>query len=351
MMNVATSGSSPKSVNPHRWALVLAAGEGRRLRSLTTTPAGISVPKQFCSLHGGSSLLDDAVRRAQAIVMPQHVCAVVAADHRHWWTSLSESIPLANIIVQPDNRGTANGLLLPLLHIFRRDPEAILLVLPSDHYVRNEGVLAATLADTAAHLESGCADIVMLGLTPEEADTELGYILPAGGADVGGASHISSFAEKPDGPQARELIGQGGLWNSFIFLARASALVQLFERQFPEIVMEMRGVLEHSGHDPQGGPSLAELYRRLPVIDFSRDVVERFARQFKVMRVPPCGWSDLGTPRRVAEVLNRAEVPNRGRRSHRAGVSGERYVGGFLDLASQYLEWQSQVPASRGMMT
>lgn len=351
-MNVATSGCNPKSVNPHRWALVLAAGEGRRLRALTTTSAGVSVPKQFCSLRGGSSLLDDAVRRAQAIVVPQHVCAVVAAEHRRWWESLSESLPAANIIVQPDNCGTANGLLLPLLHIVRRDPEAMLLVLPSDHYVRNEDVLAAAMENAAAHLEgSGRADIVMLGLAPEDADTEFGYILPADCAATGGVWHIGSFAEKPERSRACELIDQGGLWNSFIFMTRAQTLVELFEQRFPEIVMEMRGVLEHSGHDPEGGSSLVGLYRQLPAIDFSRDVVERCAGQFKVMRVPPCGWSDLGTPRRVAEVLNRAEMPNRGRCSHRAGAPGEGYVEGFLDLASQYLEWQSRMPAPRGLMT
>jgi len=345
MMKVATSGCRPKSENPHRWALVLAAGEGSRLRALTTTSAGISVPKQFCSLRGGSSLLDGAIRRARAIAAPQRTCAVVAAAHRRWWASLSESIPAANIIVQPDNRGTANGLLLPLLHIVRRDPGAILLVLPSDHYVRNEDVLAAALEDTVVHLESGHADIVMLGLAPEEPDTELGYILPAGSIDDGGARPIRSFAEKPDGALARELISQGGLWNSFIFLARAQALVQLFEQRFPEIVMEMRGVLERFDHGPEGGLSLVELYQRLPVLDFSRDVVERFAGQFKVMMVPPCGWSDLGTPRRVAEVLDR------GRCSHHARMPGERYVDGFLDLASQYLEWQSRMPEPQRMMT
>lgn len=345
MMKVATSGRSPKPENTHRWALVLAAGEGSRLRALTTTSAGISVPKQFCSLHGGSSLLDGAIRRARAIAAPQRTCAIVAADHRRWWMSMTASIPRANIVVQPDNRGTANGLLLPLLHIVRRDPEAILLILPADHYVRNEGVLAAALEDAAAHLESGNADIVMLGLTPEEADGELGYILPLDPALDGTACRIRSFTEKPDEWRARALIEQGGLWNSFIFMASAPALAGLFEQRFPEIVMEMRGVLERFSYDVEGTRELGELYQRLPTLDFSRDVVEPFAGCFKVMKVPPCGWSDLGTPRRIAEVLNR------GRYFHHARMPGERQVDGFLNLALQYVEWQSRISEPQRMLT
>src|SRR5690554_2699609 len=76
----------------HNWALVLAAGEGNRLRSLTTM-GGIAVPKQFCSLNGGVSLLHAAIERARVVAPPERICVVVADHHRHWWQDLSHAIP------------------------------------------------------------------------------------------------------------------------------------------------------------------------------------------------------------------------------------------------------------------
>src|SRR5260221_7273806 len=127
------------------WALILAAGEGSRLRGLTTIPGGLSVPKQFCSLQGGPSLLEETLWRAESVTQRRRMVTVVAAQHRRWWEAPLWSAEPENVIVQPENKGTAPGLLLPLLHIVRRDPNATVVVLPSDHFVRQEDVLARGL--------------------------------------------------------------------------------------------------------------------------------------------------------------------------------------------------------------
>src|SRR5688572_5520353 len=129
----------------HNWAVVLAGGEGSRLRALTTTAAGVAVPKQFCAMGGDESMLAVALRRARQVAAAERTCVVVAEHHRLWWQSLPLGIPAQNLIAQPRSCGTAIGILLPLLQILHRDPQAILLVLPSDHFVRNESVLAASL--------------------------------------------------------------------------------------------------------------------------------------------------------------------------------------------------------------
>ena len=101
------------SDSPHVWALVLAAGDGSRLRALTTKPCGTAVPKQFCSLHGGRSLVEDAVGRATGLVPSERICAIVAEQHRQWWSEMHflDRLPTGNVIVQPRNRGTAIGIL------------------------------------------------------------------------------------------------------------------------------------------------------------------------------------------------------------------------------------------------
>lgn len=318
----------------HDWALVLAGGDGRRLQALTTTASGVAVPKQYCSLQGGPSLLEDALRRAGAAVPIERICAVVSAQHRRWWASVSTWIPATNIFVQPQNRGTATGILLPLLRILHRDRNATLLILPSDHYVSAPSILTVAL-QSAVRESRHSDDILLVGFTPEMADPELGYIVPS--ASTGNALdplRVLEFVEKPSEAEARQLIARGGLWNAFILAARGQTLLEAFESRVPEVVMEMRAILEKQTTGTAMESHVADLYQRLPVLDFSRDILQWCTPKLRVMNVAPCGWSDLGTPGRVARTLETKAT----RRSkwHQPPVR----ANAFLNLAAQYAKLQ-----------
>lgn len=320
------------------WTLVLAAGEGTRLRTLTTSPSGAAIPKQFCSLFEGPSLLQEALKRAHAVSDDAHTCVVVAEQHRHWWEGALGSLSPANVIAQPENRGTANGILLPLLHILARDPLAQIVLLPSDHHVRQESVLASALRRAVEHLKCRPDDeTLLLGIEPQEADPELGYILP-GASDGQGALTVARFIEKPPAARARELIRSGALWNAFIVASGARALLALFRRRVPEIVGWMQAAIQYDRDAGAAGRGVAvtELYRRLPVIDFSRDIVPGQEAALRAVPVPSCGWSDLGTPRRVAEAVRAASRPAI---SAWSGISIAQ-----LSLAAQH----SRLPAGHG---
>ena len=283
------------------WAVVLAAGDGRRLSELTTGSAGVPIPKQFCSLRGGPSLLQEAVRRAQVVAGRDQIAAVVAAGHRPWWREQLAALKPENMIVQPHNRGTAVGILLPLLQILQRDPDTRLMLLPSDHYVRDEVALAESLRSAMKRGWSAGAGIVLLGLAPREADSELGYIIPG---RARGVNHfaVDRFVEKPAPAMAGRLIEEGALWNAFIVAADAQALLKLFERRCPEVVLAMRAALALS--EPEARAQVLEqLYAQLPELDFSRHILQGQEQDLHVMSVADCGWSDLGTPQRVADVL------------------------------------------------
>ena len=310
--------------NEHSWALVLGAGEGKRLRSLTTDARGVAVPKQFCSLAGERSLLHDALIRARTVASPAHTCAIVAADHQRWWEPSLRSLPQENIIVQPDNRGTAIGILLPLAVILRRDPDATLLVLPSDHFVRNEAILSRAISAAMSQAQGG--EVVLLGIDPEEADTELGYIVPDQpcGDDV---QQVASFVEKPQRREAEQTIDAGGLWNSFIFAARGATLFAMLERALPDDAMQLVELERRVAEGDAAPRELADLYQHLPTVDFSREVLQQLPGLLRVMRVPACGWSDLGTPRRVTDVLRR----------ERPRIAPDPVTaGGVLNLAAQH---------------
>src|SRR5690606_32510257 len=119
-----------------------------------------------------------------------------------------------------------------------------------------------------------------------------------------GGQRVAKFVEKPASGVAAQLIEQGGLWNAFIIAALGQTLLNLFLPRYSSIVVEMQVILSRhrSLGVPAGGwPAIVDLYTRLPSLDFSRDVLEGKVDTLCVVRVPPCGWSDLGTPRRVAE--------------------------------------------------
>jgi mannose-1-phosphate guanylyltransferase len=275
------------------WAVVLAGGNGSRLQRLTRNLQGVVVPKQFCSLGGGASLVHEALQRATAVAPLQHVCAVVAEQHRQWWTQMLGHVPETNLIVQPLNRGTAHGVLLPLLRIAERDPDATVVLLPADHYVRDEQTMATSLRRAAELAESDRESIYLLGVKPDEPDTELGYILPVSRSPVQAVA-VLRFVEKPSEIRARVLLDQGALWNAFIMAASARALLGLFEGKHAATMAAMRGC---------GATAIETVYQRLGSVDFSRDILQGNESLLKVLAVPHCGWTDLGTPKGIGLAL------------------------------------------------
>ncbi len=321
----------------HVWSVVLAGGEGTRLRALTTRPCGTSVPKQFCSLQGGRTLLEDAVARAAGVMDEERVCAIVAQQHREWWPQSLRRVPLKNIFVQPRNRGTAVGVLYSLLNVLALDPQANVVLLPADHYVRDEVTLRESLRTALARLERDATTPVLLGLEPDEVDADLGYILP-GDVDPLGGRLVGRFIEKPTAQVAADIIEAGGLWNAFIIAASAQSLLDLYMQRFAPVVMEMQVIMKRATSAglpvAAGWAVLAELYERLPEVDFSRHVLEGRESRLRVVQVPPCGWSDLGTPKRVGETLRRLQVarPHHHHHHHHSSESSDV----LIDLAARH---------------
>jgi mannose-1-phosphate guanylyltransferase len=287
------------------WAMVLAAGDGTRLATLTTNERGYTVPKQFCSLNGGPSLLQGALERAQRIVSRERVCAIVGRHHeRHWRHDLRLLLP-ENVIVQPRNRGTANGVLLGLLHILERDRLARIVFLPADHYVHDEAVLADTVRTAARLVSRSWEGATLIGIEPDNIDPELGYIVPGEPVDDNGTRRVAEFVEKPTDAVARALIARGAVWNTFIFCANATTLLAFMRSRLPEVVENMTTAFARRRQGDEGTRALDELYERLPVIDFSRTVVQGGESALRVSTAPACGWTDLGTPRSVLLALRR----------------------------------------------
>lgn len=324
-------------IPPRIWAVVLAAGDGTRLAALTTDANGRMVPKQFCSLNGGGSLLQGAIQRAQCIVPSDRVCVIVADQHRRYWYRALKMLPPSNAIVQPRNCGTANGILLCVLSILERDPHARIVFLPADHYVCDEGVLAGSLRDLAASLTRTPDRLTILGIEPEEADPGFGYIVP-GCTLADGTRSVNRFVEKPEANLARQLFRSGALWNTFIFATCGLVLLEMLRVRLPDLVAQMQAVITKCGQPRTRSAALDDLYLRLPSIDFSRAVVHGAEADLRVITAPACGWNDLGTPERVAATLQRLKRERLWRATSSEHILSHVAVPAVINLADQHAQ-------------
>jgi mannose-1-phosphate guanylyltransferase len=197
-------------------------------------------------------------------------------------------------------------------------------------------VLRQSLRIALARLDTDDSKPVLLGLEPDEADPELGYILP-GSRDPHGGRLVGRFVEKPTAQVAKEIIANGGLWNAFIIAASAQSLLNMYTQRFAPIVMEMKVIMgrtANAGLPPAAGwAAIAEMYDRLPEVDFSRHLMEGRESDLRVVRVPPCGWSDLGTPKRVGETVRRLQITN-----HRPHHPSHDSSDVLINLAARHFE-------------
>ncbi len=286
----------------HLWAVVLAAGDGTRLRSLTTNKEGVAVPKQYCSFRG-QTLLRSTLERARRIVPSHRIVVIVASQHQPWWSAELSDINPENIMVQPRNRGTAAGVLFPILHIFLRDRKAKVFVLPSDHYVEDEEILEETVRTALPFADGSLNRIVLLGMSPSSPDTGYGWMTLAP-AQTNALHGVEAFVEKPPSSVAMSLMKQKALWNSFMFLAAASTLLRLYAMVLPALIkpfmLELGDSMSRWTHT-----RISYVYEVIPNYDFSRHFLEKILTHLWAVRVPDCGWGDLGTPERVMSCLDR----------------------------------------------
>jgi mannose-1-phosphate guanylyltransferase len=286
------------------WVLVLAAGEGKRVRSLTRDRLGQPAPKQFTAAGGDSTLLETTLLRAQRIAPPERIVTIVAAEHERWWRSELAGFDAENIIVQPLNRGTATGILVPLFWITRRDRNATVIILPSDHFVESEETLAGTLTRAVSSVTRSEAPIVLLGTEADNPEEDYGWIMPCPGP-ANCPHQVAAFREKPDACSAASLLNQGALLNTFIIVADGRSLLALFKERTPQLWSMSEEALADLTRGSFQQADLTHFYRSIPTMDFSRDVLETAADKLWVCSVPSCGWSDLGTAQRLNDHLLR----------------------------------------------
>lgn len=294
------------------WGIVLAGGEGERLRGFVKARFRSDAPKQFCTFFGDRSMVEHTLHRAEMVIPPERLL-VVMLDHQRPYASASLARrPPETIIVQPCARGTAPAILLPILHILHRDPCAMVATFPTDHFIAPEARFMAAVAEAAECLSTARQDTVaLLGVTPCGAETDYGWIEPG---DVVARTRLSAlhrivrFHEKPPRPLAGSLLARGALWNTLVMVARASALLGLIQHVRPDVDEAMAPIRAAIG-TAREAEVIETVYRTMPPVDFSSAVLARASGNSLVFPVRDVSWSDLGRGERVLAALARLNPP------------------------------------------
>lgn len=296
------------------WAIVLAGGQGVRLRPLVEHIHRDTRPKQFAILVGERSLLRQTLDRVALSMPAERTVVVTTRSHARYFEAELPGGRPGKTLVQPLDLGTAAGLLLPIHWISWRDPEAVVAVFPSDHFVADDAAFMRHVESLYPVAARHPDRIVLVGATPDSPEPGYGWIEPGVSIErapvSGDVRSVLRFVEKPTAEQARGCLARGGLWNTFVMVGRAAAFLDAGRRALPELHGRLRRIRPFAGTAGEEA-ALERAYAPARAADFSQAVLAPDPARLAVSELPPLHWSDWGTPERVLTTLKRAGLEPR----------------------------------------
>jgi len=294
-----------------RCGIVLAGGEGKRLQPFVYRLLKGSLPKQYVNFIGKRSMLEHTFDRAEKLIPPDRLFTVVGRAHLGFPEVRRQLScrPEGTVIIQPVNKETAPGVLLPLVHLSERYPDCTVVVFPSDHFIMEEDVFMGDVELACRAVEQDLSELVLLGIEPQAPDPEYGYLVPerrpAENA-AEGVRRVVGFIEKPGRDSARELVQGGALWNSFVMAFRAKALLDLVRRIAPGLHGSFERIRHAIGTAGEIN-AVEEAYQNLAPMNFSRQILQRIPSlgswRMSALSVRGVFWSDWGSEQRIESVL------------------------------------------------
>lgn len=289
-----------------RLAVILAGGDGSRLKSLTRMIAGDERPKQFCPILNNRTLLDETRSRVALSVRESNTFFSLTRKHEAFYERLLWKVPHQNLIVQPENKGTAPAILYSLMRLARVSSNATVAFFPSDHYFSNDEAFMEHVDSAYKAAELNPDSVVLLGIEPQKPETAYGWIEPAKSlfGDISrSVARVNRFWEKPTAGVAKKLMSGGCLWNSFVMVGRVGTFLEMFREHLPEMFRMFAASAPLFGTH-QEAAVIRSIYSWISETNYSSEVLERSAEKLLVMRVGEVGWSDWGDPHRVVGTLS-----------------------------------------------
>lgn len=277
--------------------VILSGGAGTRLWPMSRK----HYPKQFLPLAGQRTMLQETAMRVDAASRFTAPLVVCNEDHRFLVAEQvrAADLELDAILLEPVGRNTAPAIAAAALYLLAKDPDALMLVLPSDHVVQNVKAFrcAATIAGEAA--DDG--HLVTFGIKPGGPETGFGYIEAGAAVDDDVVRAVKAFVEKPDRKTAESYVAGGNhFWNSGMFVFRADALISELEQFAPDIVEACRKAVDNAQTDSDFVRLDKASFAAAPSISIDYAVMER--TDHAAMVPVDMGWSDVGSWQALWEI-------------------------------------------------
>lgn len=284
------------------WGIVLAAGEGSRVRTFLQQRCGGRGIKQFCAVIGRRSMLEHTLARVERLIPRDRILVIVSQDHQPEVQAQLAHWPPHNVIAQPSNRDTAPGMLLPLAHVSHRDPFTTVAIFPSDHFVLDEHRFMASVAAAVDETRRFPSHVTLLGMTPDGLEEGYGWIEPTQREDGRTSRGVRQFWEKPSPLKAMSLLRRGALGNTFVSVAQANTLWELTRQAAPDLYQDF-STIRRALATSCASLVIDDVYRTLRSVNFSSDICAPLAARLRVLPVPYVGWSDWGSADRIVASL------------------------------------------------
>ncbi len=273
--------------------VVMAGGSGTRFWPVSRHHQ----PKQLLRFANKKSLLAQTFDRVRALATPSRWWMVVGESHAKACAAAVPKLPSSHVLVEPQAKNTAAAIAYAALSVRRSDPQAVMVVLPADHFVRNGPALCDALKKAVRLARED--RIVTLGIEPTYPETGYGYI-ERGKPDraVQGSFAVKRFIEKPTKERAIQLVTKGGFdWNAGMFVMKPSIVETEIERSLPDLHVAMRRI-EAGDAKPR---VVKREYATLRSVSIDHGVMEK-AKDLAVVPVS-CGWSDIGSWNATGSVI------------------------------------------------
>jgi mannose-1-phosphate guanylyltransferase len=296
--------SMPKN---NLWGIVLAGGEGTRLKNLVKRLYGYHRPKQFCTLTGARSLIKQTINRASKIIPSKNILTVVTSHHSKFYREELCNRPEETIIVQPCPRGTSAGILLPVAKIYKSDPDSTVAIFPSDHFILEENKFMNYVREASIFVDRNPDLIVIVGIRPDKSETGFGWIEQ--GEKINSLNdlnflQIRKFWEKPGLVIADSLFALGCLMNTFIVVGKSKTIINQMENRLPQLSEAFTPIFKSLGTENEK-ITIEQFFKLIPEGDFSKDFLEKICDHLAVLEIPDVYWSDWGEEQRITHDMKR----------------------------------------------
>ena len=274
------------------YCVILAGGPGTRFWPMSR----VAKPKQFLDVaDSGKTFIRQTYERFLRVVPQDNIIVVSSVRYRDLVMEQIPELPEENLLLEPYSRNTAPCIAYATYTLLRRDPEARMVVAPSDHFIQDEDLFARTISYAFDYISENDT-LMTLGILPTRPDTNYGYIQATGGKEAFRSEvpmPVKTFTEKPDKELAQVFINTGEFfWNSGIFIWSVKAIVKAFEIYLPEHHALFSSKLDDYGTERETA-AIEEVFSECKAISIDYGVMEKAENVY--VRCGEFGWSDVGT--------------------------------------------------------